>query len=281
MSESRASSGASDDEARIAEQFVRARLEARALQSYPGTLPRDLAAAYRCQEIAIARWPERIGGWKVTEQLPPQLQAQCGAARLIGPAFAPNIRHAPAGQIVDCPVFADGFAAVEPEIVIRVDRNAPSEKLDWTVDEAIEMVGELCMGIEVASSPLPTLLQLGLTAVASDFGANFGIVMGEPIRSWRTLDEITAECFIEEDGVGRGVTSLREKVLTAYAFALGECARRGRPLQAGATITTGTITTFHPIRPGQRSRHVFEGLGEVRCRAVSATPHSHVCAAPA
>ena len=53
------------DAATIAEQFVRARLEGRALQNYPGVVPPDLEAAYRCQEAAIERWPERVGGWKV------------------------------------------------------------------------------------------------------------------------------------------------------------------------------------------------------------------------
>ena len=46
-----------DDAATIAEQFVRARLESRALKNYPGVVPPDLDAAYRCQESAIERWP--------------------------------------------------------------------------------------------------------------------------------------------------------------------------------------------------------------------------------
>jgi hypothetical protein len=34
------------------------------------------------------------------------------------------------------------------------------------------------------------------------------------------------------------------------------------------------ISGVHEIRAGQRSRHVFEGLGEVGCRVVRATPHA-------
>lgn len=263
------------DVAGIADQFVRARLAARALTQYPGVVPPDLETAYRCQELALARWPEQIGGWKVARIQPAQ-QAQYTQERLIGPAFAPNIRVAAAGRSVDCPVFEGGFAAVEAEIVIYVGRDAPPDKVEWTLDEAADFVGELCIGIEIASSPLATLNELGTGAVISDFGNNWGVVVGPAVSDWRGLDEVTAQSFIDDGFVGRGVTSLRQGPLGALAFTLAKCARRGRPLRAGAVISTGMITGVHDIRPGQRSRHVFEGLGEVECRAVRATAHPSV-----
>jgi 2-keto-4-pentenoate hydratase len=263
------------DVAGIAEQFVRARLAARALSQYPGVVPPDLETAYRCQELALSRWPEQIGGWKVARILPVQ-QTHYNEERLIGPAFAPNIRVAAPGCAVDCPVFDSGFAAVEAEIVIRVGRDAPRDKLEWTLDEAADFVGELCIGIEIASSPLATLNDLGPGAVISDFGNNWGVVIGPAVSDWRGLHEVTAQSYVDDEFVGRGVTSLRHGPLGALAFTLAKCARRGRPLQAGAVISTGMITGVHDIRPGQRSRHVFEGLGEVQCRAVRATAHSSV-----
>jgi 2-keto-4-pentenoate hydratase len=93
------------------------------------------------------------------------------------------------------------------------------------------------------------------------------------VSDWRGIYEVTAQSFIDGEFVGRGVTSLRHGPIGALAFTLGKSARRGRPLRAGAVISTGMITGVHDIRPGQRSRHVFQGLGEVGCRAVRATPH--------
>ena len=271
MSDTATPAGSSSDVTGIAAQFVRARREARALPHYPGSVPADLVAAYRCQELALAQWPEQIGGWKVARISPAQ-QAQYAEERLIGPAFAPNIRVAAPGRIVDCPVFEGGFAAVEAEIVICVGRDAPPHKVDWTLDEAAELIGELCIGIEIASSPLATLNGLGAGAVISDFGNNWGVVVGAAVPDWRELSEVTAQSFIDDEFVGRGVTPLRQGPLGALAFTLAKCARRGRPLRAGAVISTGMITGVHDIRPGQRSSHVFQGLGEVGCRAVRATP---------
>lgn len=259
----------------IAEQFVLARLGARALPEYPGVVPADLETAYRCQELALGRWPEPVGGWKVARIAEAQ-QARYAEERLIGPVLAPNIRVAAPGRTIECPVFEGGFAAVEAELVICVGRDAPADKVEWTIEEAADFVGELCIGIEIASSPLATLNDLGPGAVISDFGNNWGVVVGAAVSGWRGLYEVTAQSFIDDAFVGRGVTSLRHGPLAALAFTLTKCARRGRPLRAGAVITTGMITGVHDIRPGQRSLHVFQGLGEVGCRVVRATPHPSI-----
>src|SRR4030095_3363035 len=130
-----------------------------------------------------------------------------------------------------------------------------------------EFVGELCIGIEIASSPLATLNDLGPGAVVSDFGNNWGVVVGTAVDDWRGLYEVTAQTFIDDEFVGRGVAEGRPGAPRALAFTLGKAARRGRPLQAGAVISTGMITGVHDIRPGQRSLHVFQGVGGVGCRA--------------
>ena len=258
------------DVAGIAEQFTSARLAARSLRAYPGSVPPDLETAYRCQDLALARWPDPVAGWKVARIAQAQ-QGQYAEERLIGPVFTPNVHVAASGRTIDCPVFDGGFAAVEAEIVICVGRDAPRDKLEWTIDEAADFVGELCIGIEIASSPLATLNDLGPGAVVSDFGNNWGVVVGMAVDDWRGLYEVTAQTFIDDEFVGRGVTSVRQGPLGALAFTLGKAARRGRPLLAGAVISTGMITGVHDIRPGQRSLCVFQGLGEVGCRAVRAT----------
>jgi 2-keto-4-pentenoate hydratase len=257
------SAGVGVDIENVASEFVSARLAGHAITAYPGTVPPDLAAAYRCQDAAIDRWPEPVGGWKVARIA---AAARLADPRLIGPAFPRNLRTASPADVVVCPVFKGGFAAVEAEVVIRVGKDAPADKLEWTIDEAREFVGSVHIGVEIASSPLPTLNDLGPLAVISDFGNNWGIVVGAEISSWRELETVAAETFIDGVSVGNGVTPFANGPLGALAFTLSNAAERRRPLRAGATITTGMITGVHPIRPGQQSRHVFAGLGEVNIR---------------
>ncbi len=292
MSEASIHSRVSSEEESIAKQFVRARLEARALRHYPGAVPADLASAYRCQDAAIARWPRPIAGWKVTGRWPPTQE------RVMGPVFEATIRSAAPGKVVECPVFAGGFSAFEPEVIVRVGQDAPPEQTDWMIAEAADMVGELCIGAEVASSPLSTLIELGATAIVSDFGCNFGIVVGNPIPDWRKLEEVTARLYVDDRLVHEGTRSVRDGVLEAFAFALAKCASRGYPLRAGMLIATGTVMHADRIQPakspppalqgalpvqasrgapaslqpGQSGRLVFDNVGEVVCRTVKCAP---------
>jgi 2-keto-4-pentenoate hydratase len=255
----------------IAAQFVRARLTARALGAYPGTVPDSTAGAYAVQESAIDLWPDQVAGWKVA-RIPAEWANKFPEPRINGPVFSRNVHIARNSAIPACAIFEGGFAAVETEIVIRVGKEAPTGKTAWTIQEANDYIGGLYMGVEVASSPLATLNELGTGAVISDFGNNWGIVVGDEIPDWRKVDTIPCETFIDGVSVGARAVAIESGPLSAFAFTLGKCAARGRPLRAGSWITTGMITGVHDIRIGQQSRHVFAGYGEVGCRAVRAEP---------
>jgi 2-keto-4-pentenoate hydratase len=259
----------------IASSFVCARRAANSLPAYPGVVPVDSASAYAVQETAIDLFPDAIAGWKVARiapNWPPGSADKFPEPRLNGPAFSRNI-HIAKEALPECPVFAGGFAAVETEVVIRVGRDAPADKTQWTIVEAMEFVGAVHIGIEVASSPLAILNELGAGAVISDFGNNWGIVVGKEIPNWRDIVSIDCEAFIDGISVGTRPVSMEQGPLDAFAFTLGKCAARGRPLRAGMWITTGMITGVHDIRIGQQSRHVFKGFGEVGCRIVQALPY--------
>jgi 2-keto-4-pentenoate hydratase len=256
----------------IAEQFVRARLDATALPDFPGSIPATLNAAYAYQDRAIALWPDFVAGWKVGRIGPPWLE-RLGEDRLVGPIFRRGIRLAPPEQLVEFPVFDGGFAAVEAEFVFRLGADAPSDKVQWTPEEAAHLAMAMHIGIETAGSPLATINDLGGAVVVSDFGNNNGLLLGPAIPDWRTrsFDALKTETLIEGKSVGRGgAMSLPGGPLAGLAFALSRCARRGMPMKSGYVVSTGATTGVHDIRVGQESRVVFEGCGELLCRAVPA-----------
>jgi 2-keto-4-pentenoate hydratase len=256
----------------IAEQFVSARLRAIALPKYPGNVPADTASAYVCQDNAIKLWPDQIAGWKVA-RIPPDWAQKFPEPRLNGPVFSRNVHVVAPGELASCPVFENGFAAVETEVVIRVGHDAPAEKMQWSIAESLDYIGSVHIGIEVASSPLATLNESGPGAVISDFGNNWGVVVGAEIPAWRTIKTIDCGAYIDGLEVGARPVSMEQGPLSAFAFTLGKCASRGLPLRAGAWITTGMITGVHDIRIGQTSRHTFAGHGEVGCHIVRAQPY--------
>ena len=262
----------SDDTSGIVDAFLDARRNGRSLPDFPGVIPDDLEAAYAVQDQAIARWADPVVGWKVG-YIAPEKRDASGDERLLGPVFRSRLQQAETATAFD--VFDGGFGAIEAEYVLRLDADAPADKTDWTPDEAAALPATLFIGLEVASSPLATINQLGPRVVVSDFGNNNGLVVGAEIPDWRSHDEaaLTAESWIDDARVGSGgATTLPGGLRAAIAFALGRSARRGRPLKAGDLIATGNATGIHDILPGQRARVVFAGFGEIALTARAAGP---------
>jgi 2-keto-4-pentenoate hydratase len=256
----------------IAEEFVRARLDAAALADFPGSIPSTLSTAYAYQDRAIALWPDFVAGWKVGRIGEPWLQ-RLGEDRFVGPVFRRGIHLAPPEQLVDFPVFEGGFAAVEAEFVFRLGADAPSDKVNWSPEEASQLAMALHIGIEAAGSPLANIDELGPAVAVSDFGNNAGLLLGPVIPQWRTrpFESLRTQSYIEGRPVGRGgALSLPGGPFAALAFALCRCARRGLPMKSGYVVSTGATTGVHEIRIGQEARVLFEGCGELLCRAVPA-----------
>src|SRR3982074_3067989 len=100
----------------IAEQFVRARLDATALPDFPGSIPATLNTAYAYQDRAIALWPDFVAGWKVGRIGEPWLE-RLGEDRLVGPIFRRGIRLAPPGQLGGVSGFRGGVCGCGDALV--------------------------------------------------------------------------------------------------------------------------------------------------------------------
>jgi 2-keto-4-pentenoate hydratase len=258
---------------RIAGRFLDARRAAEGLDDYPGALPATLDDAYAIQDEAIVRWARPVLGWKVG-RVPPPLIGRFGSDRLTGPIFA--ARHASAnGAAVEMPVFAEGFAAGEAEFLLRIGVTPPTEKTDYSLAEAAALIDAVHIGIEVASSPLGSINEIGPVAVISDFGNNNGMVIGPEIRDWRDSDfeQWEVETAIDGAVVGTGrATAFPHGAIGAARFLFELMARRAIALKPGQWISSGAVTGVHAARPGQRVEARFRDGLSVSCALVAARP---------
>ncbi len=259
---------------KIANSLVSARLAAAGLDDYPGPAPADLHTAYLIQDRAIDLWTDTIGGWKVG-RIPPAVEDELGCDRLAGPIFATTIFRQNGGNVPSMSVFGNGFAAVEAEFVAVIREDAPTDKVQWSRDEAEAMIGELRIGLEVASSPLGAINDLGPAVTASDFGNNFGLIVGAAIPDWasREPESLTCATFVDDELVGEGgAFRLTGGVTRSVQFMLELAAKRGRPLKAGDVIATGQTSGIHEVSPGQVVRLEFGGGddGNLSCSIVAA-----------
>lgn len=267
----------------IAERFVTARRSATALPDYPGDIPAAMADSYAIQDAALDLWHQELIGWKIA-RLHPDFQGPLGTERMAGPIFKPAFTDYTGP--VTFPVFTGGFGAIEAEYVLRIDHDADPEKTDYSEEEALRLCDALFAGIELAGSPLPTINSLGPTVTASDFGNNFGLVLGPRLLELdsdstpHTLGEEALKAFLsasEIDGeiVGTGgLFIMPGGPLKALAWLAGHLAKRRRPLKRGMLISTGQTTGVHSITAGQSAVIRFHGHTEaaLELKAVALQP---------
>lgn len=246
----------------IADAFVAARREGRALSDFPGSLPPTLAEAYRVQERAIAIGGRRVAGWKVA-MVPPAFRQPLGAERIAGPVYADVIHELPLGGTAEVTVYVGGFAALEAEFVARFAHDLEPTADGFTVEGVTAALGSLHAGSEVASSPLATLNDIGPVAVVCDHGNNAGAVVGPELAGWRTAPLADLHSHMSIDGIAAGegtAASVPGGPIAALMFLAEHLATRGRRLHAGDIVLTGLTTGIHPVRPGSRGRIEFTGV---------------------
>ncbi len=252
----------------IAQAFTDARMNAEGLPNYPGPLPSSLEEAYGIQDAAIDIWPHEIVGWKVGG-IGDDHAKTLGATKLAGPVYENQVYKAN-GNIVEMPVFEKGFAAIEPEIVMIVGKDAPGHKTQWSAEEAQAYVGDVHIGVEIASSPFPAINDMGPLVTISDFGNNNGLIIGQKLTNWNDseLEDWIVETII--DGQSMGVTT-PPGPLESFRFILENTAMRGRPLKKGMAITTGAITGVHQAFSGQHSSIHCSNAEDINLKLVPAT----------
>lgn len=258
---------------RIAEAFVSARRSARGLNAYPGNPPKTLAAAYQVQDIAIGLRDVPVAGWKVGRIMPP-LDARYGTDRLAGPIFADSVVSGDASSNPSMPIFAGGFGAAEAEFLLRLAHAPDPGKQHYTLDEAAALIDAVHVGIEIASSPLASINDLGPAVTASDFGNNNGLVIGAAISVSDQSDyaSLPVRLLIDGEGVGKGCgDGMPDGPVGAARFLLELMAARGIALRAGQWISSGAITGVHPVAPGAKVEARFGDAYAVRCTIEAAT----------
>ena len=260
-------------EATISERLVEARKAAISLPAFPGQLPSDTKTAYAIQHQSINSWPDEVSGWKVGG-ISTLFLKQFAARRLAGPIFKSQTLMAPDSRAVTASVFENGFAAVEAEFVIRTAVPLrPSEPVK-TREELKRCIASIHVGVEIASSPMADINELGPGAIISDFGNNAGLIVGPQIMNWRERAAEDIDISVVINGVEAGAirTCISEDAFAAFEFLSELSHARGIELPTGTLVTCGALSGIHDVEIGDQASVVFEGLGKLDVRVAKRLP---------
>lgn len=254
------------DEDAAAETLAAARIAHAPVELLPEALwPADLEAAYRIQSrvherLSADRFGPRIG-WKIGCTTPVMqtylgIPEPCAAGLFAGTRHRSGVRLRAADfrRIgIECEIGVRFKAAVEGDAA--EDRNAIAAAIG-AVFAAIEIVDDRYA--DWRSTDTPTL-------IADDFFAA-GCVLGAeaPIDEVGDLATLAGITRINGEEAGRGVgADVLGHPLNALAFLAGNLAARGRRIEAGEIVLTGSLVETRWLAAGDHAEIEIAGLGAV------------------
>jgi 2-keto-4-pentenoate hydratase len=222
----------------------------------PFALP-DRAAVYAIQD-GVAKATGPVAGWKV------------GAST---PTAEPNPAPLLAGSVVRSPARFDGKAmhmiGVEIEIAFHIARDMPERSAPVGRDEALAIVGDAFVAMEACDTRLANFKQVGPDWMLADNQGNHGLVVGDSIPNWRSLDwprlhvrhMVDGKTVVDQTGGLKSVDPTRP-----LAWMIDHAVRFRGGIRKGQVITTGSWTGLPFYPPGTSARGEFLGLGSVEAQ---------------
>lgn len=155
----------------------------------------------------------------------------------------------------------------EFELAVRVGRTLARKSAPWTRDEVRAEITEVMPAFELIEDRNAVYKETQAKTLIADNAWNAGIVLGKPISVPRSME---LNGLPGRLGMPSGTREGRtDDPMGALAWCVNLAADRGRPLEAGQVVITGSVIPTLPISVGETFVFELEGLGNVELTATS------------
>ena len=159
---------------------------------------------------------------------------------------------------------------IEFEVAVRMADDLPAGGAPWTRASVAERVAACMPAFELVEDGNADYKALDAFTLIAQNTWNGGVVLGAPVTAWRGVDleRAITRAWVNDAPAGEGKTGdAMGHPLEAVAWVANLLNRRGRRLERGMLVMTGSsITTKFPV-PGDRVRFAIDGLGEIALEA--------------
>jgi 2-keto-4-pentenoate hydratase len=253
------------DAAAAARFIAKAHAERARYQNLAGALePPTIGDAYAAQEELRKLWEPihgPVAGLKiaVTTKVMQELMGinhPCG-----GMIYARNVHASP--HVLSLSRYM--HVVVEFELAVRVGRTLAAKATPWTREEVRAEVVAVMAAYELIEDRNAVYKETRPTTLIADNAWNAGIILGKPVAVSKStsLDGLVGKLAMP-GGVREGRT---DDPMGALAWCANLAADRGRPLEAGQVVITGSVIPTLPIAAGERFEFSIEGIGAVSLEA--------------
>ncbi len=236
-------------------------------QNLSGALePPTIADAYAVQEALRTLWEPihgPVAGLKiaVTTKVMQELMGidhPCG-----GMIYGRNVHAAPhvlrLGQYM--------HVVLEFELAVRVGRTLARKSSPWTREEVRAEITEVMPAYELIEDRNAIYKETRPTTLVADNAWNAGIVLGKPVKLPASLELNGLVGRLTMPGGAR--EGRTDDPMGALAWCVNLAADRGRPLEAGQVVITGSVIPTLPIASGETFKFELEGLGNIEITATT------------
>lgn len=227
----------------------------------PHLAPPTVADAYAAQEALAELWTPLQGpvaGLKIATTTK-VMQALMGIDHPCGGMIYRNRIDASGATLT----LADHMHLVlEAELAIRVSRTLPKGPAPYTAATIRDAVGEVMPAFELIEDRHAHYKSTKAYTLIADNAWNAGIVLGAPVVVAASHDLNGLQGRLAINGTEQR-TGMTDDPLGALAWVANLAADRGRPLQAGQVVITGSVIPTFPVATGDRIRFELAGLGAV------------------
>ncbi len=166
---------------------------------------------------------------------------------------------------VTLPGSAYRMRGLEGEFAFVLGRNLKPRKKPYSRAEVRAAVAEVRPAIELVDSRFLDWMTVSTPCLIADMACNAALVVGEPIKRWKSTDLTKAAVRMKVDGKvvgkGTGAEALGDPLLALTWLANELRTREG--LKAGQVISTGTCTGFYKAEMAAKVVGDFGKLGKV------------------
>lgn len=228
----------------------------------PETLaPTTIDEAYAAQEALRALWKEAYGpvaGLKIATTTK-VMQALMGIDHPCGGMIYEGRIHKSGATLK----LADHMHLVlEAELAVRVSRTLTKGAAAYTAQTVRDAVAEVMPAFELIEDRNAHYKSTKAWSLIADNAWNAGIVLGSGVAvpADKELNGLRGRLTINGEAKGEGLT---DDPMGALAWCANLAASRGRPLEKGQVVITGSVIATFPVAAGDRLRFEIEGLGAV------------------
>ncbi len=221
--------------------------------------PGDIAAGYRVQRELVDLSRQKPVGYKIAAS------SKAGQSHL-------RITHPVYGRLLASKVLESGgrvkwidhpMSVAELEFAFRFDRDVVPRERPYKMDEVMDHVNVMHIGIELPGSRFVDAAAAGIAQIIADNASAGRYVLGPETKGgWREVDLACQKVRMLVDGetrtVGQGSDALGDPRL-ALAWLVNQLAGSGVTMKNGQLVTTGVCGMPVPVFQGQ---HIIGEFGE-------------------